>query len=208
MFCYAEVFNQDIGAFLPRPLARRRRDLGPAQETGASTTPRPSTACSTAPRPSTRTSAGARSRPCTARFSPHRASRATVFCRVLCFPYLFDLFSVAVTLRRRQWRGAYGVAEPNPLGPPTREIPPRRHRRVAYARRRRPARRPCRGPGGARGVRAREDAGADAGPGGASLQRRPLRRAAVRPSRLLPATGPNAAGPRRVRRLQVHYEEG
>ena len=41
MFCYAEMFNQDIGAFLPRPLARHRRDLGPAQETGASTTPKP-----------------------------------------------------------------------------------------------------------------------------------------------------------------------
>ena len=30
MFCYAEVFNQDIGAFLPRPLflglARHRRN--------------------------------------------------------------------------------------------------------------------------------------------------------------------------------------
>ena len=73
---------------------------------------------------------------------------------------------------------------------------------------RRPARRPCRGPGGARSVRAREDAGADAGPGGASLQRRPLRRAEVPKSRFLSATGPNSAGPRRVRRLQVHYEEG
>ena len=73
---------------------------------------------------------------------------------------------------------------------------------------RRPARRPCRGAGGARGVRAREDAGADARPGGASLQRRPLRRAEVPKSRFLSATGPNSAGPRCVRRLQVHYEEG
>ena len=115
MFCYAEMFNQDIGV-LRRPLARHRRDLGPAQVSGASTTPRPSTACSTAPRPSTRTSAGARSRPWTGRFTPPRASRTTVFCRVLRSPFpclfsdLFDLFSVAVTLRRHPWRGAYGRA--------------------------------------------------------------------------------------------------
>ena len=105
--------------------------------------------------------------------------------------------------RRRPWRGAYGRAIRS--GPQT---PSARPHGVAYARRRRPARRPCRGPGGARSVRAREDAGADARPGGASLQRRPLRRAEVPKSRFLSATGPNSAGHRRVRRLQVHYEEG
>ena len=119
------------------------------------------------------------------------------------FSDLFDLFSVAVTLRRRPWRGAYGRAIRS--GPQT---PSARPHGVAYARRRRPARSPCRGPGGARSVRAREDAGADARPGGASLQRRPLRRAEVPKSRFLSATGPNSAGPRCVRRLQVHYEEG
>ena len=110
--------------------------------TGASTTPRPSTACSTAPRPSTRTSAGARSRPWTGRFTPPRASRTTVFCRVLRFPS----FVCSLSRDFAPAPVARSLRPSHPLGTP------RRHRRGLTASR-------TRAGGVLRGVRA-EDPGA------------------------------------------------
>ena len=225
MFCYAEVFNQDIGG-LRRPFCfwtwlreRHRRNRTfvtyalstqlpfdedimrvtstpsprqselrkiptstpsprsrPAQETGASTTPRPSTACSTAPRPSTRTSAGARSRPWTG------VSHLPVPVERLWFAVSFVSLPLFVLCR--------GDFAPAPVARSLRPSHPLGTPRTPSARL--TASR-ARAGGVLRGVRAedpgrserasREDAGADARPGGASLQRRPLRRAEVPKSR-------------------------
>jgi len=199
MFCYAEVFNQDIGAFFCRVLFV----FGLCD--GLPSSPRRHRRNS----PSTRTLA--------------RDQHAIAATELRKIPHQHAVAATSAPRRRlaRRQRRDHGPHVLRRLGlrPGPRLVHARDrgpgvpHHPVPVAfrkfvRLRRPARRPCRGAGGARGVRAREDAGADARPGGASLQRRPLRRAAVRPSRLLSATGPNAAGPRRVRRLQVHYEEG
>ena len=223
MFCYAEVFNQDIGvfaaSFLFLDLVTRtpspQSDFRHLYAIDATLLRRGHWRVTSTPSPRSRTRAGDW-RVDNAETIDRMFYGASAFdqdlgwctlatvdrafltspcqsndCVLPCpsFPFLC-LFSVAVTLRRRPWRGAYGRAirsgPPDAIGAASRR---RVRAQAASCAASVPRTR------GRSSVRAREDAGADARPGGASLQRRPLRRAEVPKSRFLSATGPNSAGP-------------